>query len=149
VGFLTDLHEGFAQILAAEVDAAQNLAWQSTGSYPTGKTGIFIRHVPDSPNRIVVLASYGLSDDAVYADSDVGLQVRTRSAGEDPRDVDDLDEAIADVLLGRFPFTLPTGIRIVTLTRSSAAPLGQDANRRWERTSNFALGLHRPGPHRL
>jgi hypothetical protein len=149
VGFLTDLHEGFAQLLAADVNPAQNLAWQPSGAYPIDKTGIFIRHVPASPNRIVVLSSYGLSDDAVYADSDVGLQVRTRSAGEDPRDVDDLDEAIADVLLGRFPFTLTTGIRIVTLTRSSAAPLGQDANHRWERTSNFALGLHRPGPHRL
>ena len=149
MSFDTDVIEGFAQLLVADVDPAQNLDWQPEGVYDPGKTGIYALAVPPLPNRIVTLATYGLGDDPVYADSDVGLQIRTRSAGEDPRDVQDLDEAIADVLVGRFPMTLPTGIRVQTLIRSSSTSLGQDANKRWMRVSNYPLSLHHPAPHRL
>lgn len=142
----TDIGEGFAQLLAAEVTG---LAWAPTGAYATNVTGIYIEVVPPTPNRIVTLTVYGLGDDGAYADSTVGLQVRCRSAGHDPRDVHDLDDAIADVLLGRYPLTLPNGITVQTLIRSSATPLGQDDNQRHEHSSNYTAGLHWPGTHRL
>jgi hypothetical protein len=147
--FEIDLCEGVAELLAADVDATQNVAWSDTGVYPAGKTGIYILAVPAIPNRIITLSTYGLGDDAVYGDSDVGLQVRTRSAAADPRDVQRLDAAIFDVLVGRFPFTLATGVRVQTLVRSSAVSLGQDDNLRWSFAANYRLSLHRPGTHRL
>lgn len=149
MSFLTDLCEGFAQVIAADADPGQNLLWQSAGAYPSGKTGIFIAHVPPSPSRLLTLTAYWLADDAVYGDSTFGLQARSRSVGQDPRDVYALDDAVADVLLGRWPMTLPTGIRIETLMRSSSTSLGLDAKQRWSHVSNFTGELHRPGPHRL
>lgn len=149
MSFDTDLVAGFAQLLVADLDEAWNAAWRPTGAYEADETPIFDSVLPATPNRIITLTTYGLGDDAVLADSDTGLQVRTRSIDADPRDVKDLDDAIADVLLGRFPMTLTGGIRVQTLTRASWTPLGQDDNKRWHRSSNYLLGLHRPGPHRL
>lgn len=147
--FLTDLCEGFAQLIATDADPAQNLAWLTAGVYPSGKTGIYIAHVPPDPNRIVTLTAYGYGDDATYGDTAAGLQVRSRSAGADPRDVYALDDAVADVLLGRYPMTLPTGVYVQTLARSSSTSLGMDDDQRWSHVSNFDLSLNRPGPHRL
>lgn len=150
MGFLADLAAGFAQLIADDADGAQNIAWQADGTpYDTGNTGIYRRKLPAAPNRAVALTAYGLGDDPVHSDSDFGLQVITRSEGEDPTDADDLDDAIADVLLGRYPFTLSNGIRVETLARSSGTSLGQDDNRRWSLASNYTVKAHRPGPHRL
>lgn len=145
----TDLVEGFAQLLAAEVDSAQHLTWQASGAYASTATGIYVFAVPATPDRILTLSIYGLGDDAAYGDSDCGLQVRSRSVGADPRDAIALDDAVADVLLGRFPLDLPTGVHVQTLTRlNGPMSLGQDDNLRWSFVSNYTLGLHRPGAHR-
>lgn len=149
MSYLTDLCEGFAQLIAADADPAQNIQWVAAGLYPNGKTGIYVAHVPLTPNRVITLTAYGYGDDATFGDTAAGLQVRTRSIGPDPRDVYALDDAVADVLLGRYPVTLPSGIRVQTLTRSSSTSLGLDDNQRWSHVSNYDLGLHRPGPHRL
>jgi hypothetical protein len=150
VSYEDDIAEGFAQLLAAETDPAQLLTWQASGVYPASVTGIYIYAVPATPDRIVTLSLYGLGDGAMYGDSETGLQVRCRSAGQDPRDATGLDSAIADVLLGRYPLDLPTGVHVQTLVRANGpTSLGPDDNQRWSFTSNYTLGLHRPGPHRL
>lgn len=149
MSFLTDLSEGFAQLIAADTDAAQNIVWQPSGVPPNGKTGIFIAHVPPDPNRIITLTCYALTDDATYADSTFGLQVRARSVGADPRDVYALDDAVFDVLAGKWPMTLPNGLHIVTLTRTSSTSLGLDDAQRWSHVSNYTAEAHRPTPHRL
>lgn len=146
MSYRTDVGEGFARLLADEI---AGVAWQTSGVYLGDITGIYIAVVPPLPNRIITLTVYGLGDDATLSDSTAGLQVRTRSAAQDPRDVYDLDDAIADCLLGRFPLDLPNGVHVQTLVRSSDTPLGQDDNQRWEHVSNYGLGLHRPGTHRL
>lgn len=149
MSFLTDLVEGFAQLLVANVNSAQNLAWAPTGVYPADKTGLFVAAVPPTPNRIVTLTPYPLSDDPSLSDSEIGMQIRSRSAAEDPRDVFALDDAIFDALAGNYPLDLATGIRVVTLTRSSSVSLGQDDNRRWQWASSYPLSLHRPSLHRV
>lgn len=145
MSFLNDLVTGVAELLA---DSSIGLTWQPSGAYAAGATGIFIMAVPASPNRLVTLSAFVLSDDASLSDSEIGLQIRSRSAGADPRDVYTLDDSIAGVLLGNYPLTLPTGIRIVTLIRSSATPLGQDDRQRFEWASSYTLQVHRPSTHR-
>lgn len=148
--FLTDLCEGVAEYLAA---AGLGLSYPppDSGVYAATQTGISIMAVPPTPNRLVVLTPYPLGDDPTLSNSRIGMQIRTRSAGADPRDVLALDDAIADQLLGNYPLRLPTGVHIGTLTRTSAVSLGQDdaTPPRWGWSSNYRLTVYRPGPHRL
>lgn len=144
--FTRELVDGMAVLLAG---AGINLTWRSTGAYSASETAIVVGGLPQSPDRAVGLTPYPLGDDAVFSDSDCGLQIRSRVATPDLRDVFDLDDAIADVLLGRFPFTLTTGVVVQTLVRTSAVSLGRDDNLRAEWSSNYTLGLHRPGQFRL
>lgn len=162
MSYLTDLVEGFAQLLAA---GNLGLVWSPSGVYTdgldygqgpygsgdfgTGGTAIVVMAIPQSPSRLVSLTPYLLGDNPTLSDSDAGLQIRSRSAAADPRDVFDLDDSIADFLLGNFPLLLPTGISVSTLVRSSAVSLGQDDSKRWEWSSNYALQLHRPSLHRV
>lgn len=149
MGALSDLTAGVAAYLAANVEPTQNLDWQPTSAYTADKTGIYVATVPSTPNRIVTLTPYPMGDDPTLSESDVGLQVRSRSAAADPRDVFDLDDAIADVLLGVYPLTLATGVQISTLVRTSAVSLGQDDNQRWNWASSYSLHVHRPSLHRV
>lgn len=145
--FLTDLCEGVAQLLA---DAGVGV-WSASGVFTAEQTGITVMAVPPAPSRLITLTPYPLGDAPTLADSTVGLQIRTRSAGADPRDVLALDDAIADQLLGNYPLRLSTGVQIGTLTRTSAVSLGQDdaTPPRWGWSSNYRLTVYRPGPHRL
>lgn len=151
MSFLTDVAEGFAALIAADADPAQNVTWQPDGSeYAAGKTGIYLRKASPVDARCIVLTAYGLGDDSVYGDTDLGLQVISRSADQDPTDADTLDDLVADILLGRHAFTLPGGVYVQKLQRTSGpASLGQDDNQRWSLASNYGLTAHRPGPHRL
>ena len=99
------------------------------------------------PDTVAAFADYSPSDDPSSADSMTMVQVRVRS--QDPSEGRDLDDQIADALLGRFPVTLSTGIRLQAIERTSGAPIGRDSVGRWERTSNYQVRYHRPGPHRL
>jgi hypothetical protein len=146
--FLIDLCGGLAQYLA---EANIGLTYSETGVYTASQTGIAIMAVPPTPNRLVVLTPVPLGDDPTLANSIVGLQIRTRSTGADPRDVLALDDAIADQLLGNYPLRLSTGVQIGTLTRTSAVSLGQDdaTPPRWGWSSNYRITVYRPGQHRL
>lgn len=143
--------EGFAQLLA---DAGLGLTWQSSGVYAPTDTGIYIGTLPpdvagsSNPGWAVTLFPYPLGDDPALSDTTTGLQIRTRGPGEDVRDVWSLDDRIADYLLGLFSFTLPTGVLVASLTRSSSGSLGQDDARRWQWASSYTALTYRPSQHR-
>lgn len=147
--------EGFAQLIATEADPALALDWQPAARYATGKTGLYIATFPTDvagqPNvgTAVALTPYPISDDSALADSEIGLQIKSRAAGPDKRDVWAIDDGIADVLLGRWSFTLPTGIAVSSLTRSSSGSLGNDDANRAQWVSNYTALLNRPSAHRL
>lgn len=106
--------------------------------------------IPDGagvPAVAAAFADYSPADDAASTDSVVMVQVSTRSTS-DPRPGRLLDDAIADALLGRYPVTLSTGVRLTTIERTSGDSIGRDSVGRWKRTSNYQVGYHRPGPHR-
>lgn len=140
----TDLLEGLGMLLAAE-----NLGtWNPTGIYADTDTGIVVGTLSASPDRLIALTGYSVSDDPSLSGSVTGVQAVTRWAGEDPRPTDDLAEAIFDALHGRHGYDLPTGIRVVQSLRRSKTSIGQDSNRRWRVSSNFYLTVHRPSPYR-
>lgn len=145
-GFNTDLLTGYAQLLSA----AGIGTWNTTGAYTAAQTGIVLGTIPQAPDRIITLTAYGVSDAPVPSDSIIGLQVRCRWGGQDPRPVDDLADSIFDLLHGSQHRVLSTGVHVVKCERQSGpASLGQDANQRYSNVSNYYCHVWRPGPNRL
>lgn len=143
--FSDDLVAGVAVYLAAGGVGT----WRASGAYlTTDASPIFDTASPGSPDRIIVLTPYVVSDDVSMGHGVQGLQVRTRGTRDDPRTVKALDDAVFDRLHGAQGITLPTGIRVVMAERTSGTPLGADGNGRHLRTANYYLTVQRPSQHR-
>jgi hypothetical protein len=127
--FLTEYVEGWAQLLATEADPAQGFAWDPAGDYADGQTGIFLHDVPTAPDRVVVLNPTPFDAHPTLTDSRVDLQIRFR-AGTDIREVWAMRNASRDVLAGRFPCRLPTGIYVSVLDFSYGTSLGREPGTR-------------------
>jgi hypothetical protein len=137
---------GLAEYLATsgvgvwEVDPA-------TGYAPTD-TAITIGALPAAPDAAIALTAYPLADDYSLSDSVIGVQVRTRTAGENPLDVEDLADAVFNFLHGLASVDLPTGAHVVSSARRSGVSLGTDQTGRWMRSDNYALTIHAPTRNR-
>lgn len=135
--------------LAQDLDAAGIAAWSPEAGYPADAVALTLGLVPPTPDRLVTLSGYGVSDDPVLADTTTGVQVRTRWAGPDPTGVDDLADLVFDRWQAAGPLTLPTGVRVVQMHRQSTTSLGQDAQGRWSRSDNYYVDHYQPATHRL
>jgi hypothetical protein len=141
-GWTSRLLTGLAEHLAA----ADIGAWRPSGAYAATETGIVIRAVPQSPDRIITLAAYPVGTTLPgLADHQTAVQIRIR-AGTDPREADDLADAICDALDGAHGLTWG-GIAVVQVWRQSYTSLGQDSNGRWERSENYYIDTMRPTAH--
>jgi len=145
-GFRTNLLTGLAVLLSN----AGIGSWNESGVYTSDQTGIVIGTVPQSPDRIITLTSYGASGDSpALSDSILGVQVRCRWDGEDPRPVDDLADSIYDFLHGRTHYLLSTGVAVVqSLCQSGPTSIGQDSDLRWSNVTNYYVIAHRPSTYR-
>ena len=144
-GFQTDLLTGLATHLAA---GAIGATYSPSGAYSALQTGIVLGNVPQAPDRIITLTAYGVEDSPALSDSVLGVQVRCRWGGQDPRPVDDLQDSIYNLLHGKTNYTLSTGVFVVQSLRQSAVTLGQDENARWSNVANYYLSVHRPSTYR-
>lgn len=138
-GWTTLLLAGLAEHLAADGVGL----WRPTGTYAAGETGIVIAAMPPDPERIVCLTMYPVAAMAATADVTVAVQVRTR-AGKDPRDVDDLADAVWQTLHGA-AHLMWGGIPVVQVLHRSGSPMGRDQLDRWERSDNYYVDTIRPG----
>ncbi|MFE7017557.1 minor capsid protein [Streptomyces sp. NPDC057651] len=140
MSFLVDLVDGLARLLDAQAVGV----YRPDGLYADGETAITDTAMPPGPDRAVVLTVYADAGSAALTDTTVSVQVRTR-AGQDPRDVADLDDAAYTVLHAAGPLNVG-GIPVNLIYRTSTASLGADANGRHERTSNYSVRTHRAHP---
>jgi hypothetical protein len=135
--------------LAVLLDATGLGSWRPDGSaYIPAEVGVCLDTFPASPDSVITLSDYVVSDDPSVSDSIIGVQVRTRRGGKDPRPVKDLDGAIFDLLHGMPVTTLAGGVKVVSCFRRSGTSLGADANQRWQRSSNYYMTVHRPSQNR-
>lgn len=144
MAFETDLLTGIAQMIAG----AGLGVFKTSGAYAAGDTAIVLDTVPASPDRVITLTDYVVSDDPSLSNSVIGVQVRTRWGGADPRPVKDLDGAIFALLHGMPARTLAGGVRVVSCLRNSGVSMGQDSNNRWGRSSSYYTLVHRPSTNR-
>jgi hypothetical protein len=146
-GFTVNLLTG----IAVALQTASLGTWNTSGVYTTTQTGIVLGNIPQGPDRIITLTTYGVSDDPSLSDSVIGLQVRARWGGADPRLVNDLDDLIFAFLHGKTAWTVGAGATAVTIVQclsQSVTSLGQDANGRWSISHNYYLNCWRPSTNR-
>jgi hypothetical protein len=145
-GFESNLLTGLAVYIAA---GGIEATWNTSGAYTALQTALVLGDFPQTPDRIIALTAYGVSDDPSLSDSVIGLQVRTRAEGQDKRKVDNLDAAVFGLLQNKTAWTLSTGVYVVQCLRNSGpASLGKDVSPRWQLSSNYYVTVHRPSANR-
>lgn len=145
MGFESDLLAGVATLL----EAAGVGSWSPSAALSSGATAITLGKLPTNVDAAVSLALYPVTDDPSLSDSVLGLQVMSRTApGDDPRPHLDLSAAVFDQLHGLHDTDLSTGVRVVEAERRSGASLGQDDLKRWMRSDNYYVTVHRPSLNR-
>lgn len=146
--FTHDLLEGFALLLDA--DDGSPFTYSDTADYGADDLGLWLGTLPlDIPDRAVALMAYPLSADPTLSQAMTGVQFHSRGSRDGGVfDVMGIDDAVQNALGGRFPITLPNGIRVPSLVWTSGTSLGEDDEHRWHWTSNFTAGVGRPGAHR-
>lgn len=122
--------------LAADL-ATQGLGtWRPTGGYTAGDVRpIFIGTMPATPDRVIVITPYTVTEDAAGSTKVQGFQIRARGTG-DLRDVTDTTDDLRDALHARRDVQLGPAT-FALLWRQSTTVMGRDANSRWETSSNF------------
>lgn len=144
MAFSNDIVAGIAQLLE---DAGVG-TWKPTGSYLTTDTRpIYVQEAPGTPDRVIVVAHYPVTNVARTRDVIEGVQVRNRGVPGDPRPALDDADAIRAALDGR-QHVLLGAVHVSLIEWRSGAPLGQDGNRRWETVQNFYLSTARPSTYR-
>lgn len=140
-GWTSNLVAGVAELLAAGGAGV----WDPDGGvYAPDAVGITQGTIPQSPDRIVCLTPYPVSEEPGSQDVIVSIQVRCRGT-RDPSVVDDLADAVRELLHGLTSVVLG-GIGVSQVWRNSTAPLGPDQLGRYERTDNYYVQAARPGP---
>lgn len=140
------VEEAITTGIAELMHAAQVAVWRPTGQYQATERAIAIGDLPSSPSEAVALTVYGSADDPHYADSTVMLQALIRGTA-DPRSVDHVAAALADLIHGREGYDLG-GVPIIESHRQSWSRMGQDGGGRWRRSDNYYLQAHTPTAHR-
>lgn len=140
MGYSSDLLLGLAELLAT----AGVGIYHEDAPYGPDDTAIFLRSMPDAPDRAICLTPYAVDDD-VTTDAVTGVQVRCR-AGVDPTAVLDLGDDALALLHNRRGYWLRS-VFVAVSWRQSEVLLGQDAHGRDERTSNFYFRTTRPLPN--
>lgn len=135
-----DLMEGVAAALAA----ASHGIWRPAGVYAPGEHAIVLETAPQAPDTVTVLTAYALADDPTGSTSAIGLQVRTRGAGQDPRTARDMANDVYLFLHGRWAWTLPNGCHVIQIQRQSHVSGGRDDNQRHSVLQNFHADLYVP-----
>ncbi|MEU1141777.1 minor capsid protein [Streptomyces sp. NPDC005885] len=139
-GYTSSLLDGIAALLA---EAGVGV-WRPDGVIEDPDTGIFRGVMPDTPDRAVGLTAYPVTDDDT-TNAATGVQARMR-AGRHPDAIDDLADAVWDVLHNRQHYDL-NGVHVSLSWRQSQAWIGQDAQGRMELTSNYYFRTVRSGSH--
>ncbi len=140
---LNDLLDGLAQM--AQTAGIANY----TPPYSVSDTGIYMSQMPmgdeasnPGTDRAVVFSAYALNDAVSLPMGQITVQVRTRGL-EDPFDVNVLDDQCYQLYQGLTDRTFGS-VHVIQMLRKSSLPMGQDSNRRWERSSNYVCDVDLP-----
>lgn len=141
MGYVSDLLAGLAT--TANAAGLGVYPYTAGATVPDGSAAVFLKDMPDQPDRCVALAAYNPVDSPDQPTGSISVQMRFRGLAADVRDVDDLADAWFQFFQGLI--YLPCGsCEVQQILRKSSLPGGRDGSRRWERTDNWDCDLWLP-----
>ena len=136
----SDLLTGIATMLAS---AGIGVTYSTNGVYSANQTGIYMKVLPQSPDRAVSLTAVAIGDNITLPTGRMMVQVRGRGVPNGPLDVDDLVDNIFTVLHGTTNLTFGTA-HVTQMNRNVSVPMGMDGLKRWERVDQYFLDVDMP-----
>ncbi|MFJ2029428.1 minor capsid protein [Streptosporangium sp. NPDC087985] len=133
---------------AEQLHAAGVGVWRPPGSgvYAASEVAIVLGKLPTAPDRAIAITPYGADqdgDDPVNTDGTLGVQFRMRGT-PDIQVLNGIAQGVFDTFQGaQFP-----AVGVILMTRRIQAPMGSDANNRWERADSYRLLTHQSTQHR-
>lgn len=137
-GYTSDLLLGLAQYL----DANGVGVYKPTG-YLASDTGIFLKGLPDAPDRAISITTYATSDMVKIAQTTVRVQLWLRGVPNNTLDVDDLGDQLFALLQGMENRDFGSA-HVIQAYRISSGQLGTDTNNRSQRSDNYQFDLNVP-----
>jgi hypothetical protein len=137
---MRDLAVGFATMIA---DSSIGTYRSDGSAYLDGETAIVLKRMPPSPDRVICLTAVPMTDETEASFGMVLVQVKMRGLPNDPYDVDDLGDAIFD-LMQNTKNTVFGSTHAIQILRNSSVPMGEDAKLRWERIDHYYVDLDYP-----
>jgi hypothetical protein len=141
MGAIRDMLVGLAETIAGSGIGV----YRDDGSaYLATETAIIFGDLPPSPDRCIILSFVGsTSDMTMIPMSSVLVQARFRGLPNDFLDMNDLGDAVFDLLHGATNLTLGS-THAIQILRNGSAPGGMDASRRWGRYDDYLIDLDFP-----
>ncbi len=123
---------------------AADLSTQGIATYTGGAGGnVFFKELPPFPGRCVAITAYASQDAATENLSTIRVQFYFRGAADSATDVDDLADAVFLWLQGMTHRDYGT-VHVAQALRISTIQLGLHANKRCERSDNYAFTCNLP-----
>ncbi|OZB88838.1 MAG: hypothetical protein B7X41_06060 [Microbacterium sp. 14-71-5] len=138
---MTDTLDLLDGVSAYVVSGVPGLAFNASGTYPAGVTGIFHMLMPATPDEVVVLTWVPQVEHPSMPQGSGLLQVRCRGAANKPRRPVELLDQIAVLFLGKLTIPLTLTLQIMQVRDRVRAPLGMDDSKRWDWTDNYTLDV--------
>lgn len=136
----SDLLTGLAAMIAG---AGLGITYNQNGIYTSGQTGILMKVMPSTPDRVVVLNAVSQGDHITLPQGQVMVQIRGRGLPGQPLDVDTLLDSIKTILHGSTNLIFG-GVTVIQMNRQVRAPLGMDDSKRWETADQYYLDVATP-----
>lgn len=138
-GYTSDLCLGLAQYLSSNGVGV----YKASGGYVSTDTGIFIKGLPDTPDRAISITTYATSDMVKIAQTTVRVQFWLRGIPNNTLDVDDLGDALFELVQGMENRDFGAA-HVIQAYRISSGQLGSDTANRAQRSDNYQFDLNVP-----
>lgn len=138
---MTDTLDLLDGVSAYIVSGVPGTAFNASGTYPTGVTGIFHMLMPPTPDEVIVVTWVPQVEHPSMPQGSGLLQVRCRGAANKPRRPIELLDKISDLFLGKLTIPLSATVQIMQVRDRVRAPLGMDDSKRWDWTDNYTLDV--------
>ena len=131
-----DLLTGLAETIAGSGIAT----YRPSGTYLPTETAIVVGASPQSPDRVIMMMCVPMTDATMIPMGKWMVQFYFRGLPNNPLDVEDLGDAVFDLMHGATSMVMGS-VNIIQCLRQGCVGNGQDASKRWTRIDRYMIDL--------